>query len=312
MKKITVITPCYNEYDNVQDCYNAVVSIFKEELPTYKLEYIFADNASSDNTVSILEKIADKDDRVKVIVNANNFGVFRSMFNALLSSSGDAAIPLLPADMQDPPSIIPKFVKKWEEGYSVVYGQRKNREEFFIKNLSRKIYYRFINRYSVYRIPLDAGEYQLIDRKVINALKGFNDYYPYLRGMIAYCGFKSTGIKYSWGKRKMGISKAGISAMIDQGLNGMVFTTNIPIRVGIFFGLFLSIFSISYAAFNVFLYFYYGSLGTNKGTMTLIVALFFFSGVQLFFISLVGEYVASINSQVRKGPLVIEERRINF
>lgn len=311
-KKISVVTPCYNEEESIEACYNEVNKLFENQLADYELEYIFSDNCSSDNTVAILEKIADQDKRIKVIVNANNFGVFRSMYNALISTSGDAVIPFLPADMQDPPELIIDFVKEWQKGNMVVYGQRVNRQEPFLKRSARNIYYKFINRYSKVNHPLNAGEFQLLDRQVVNALKLFDDYQPYVRGMIASCGFKSTGIPYTWRRREKGMSKAGLAAMIDQGFNGIVSSTNAPIRIGMIVGLFLSLLSIGFAFYNVFLYFLSPVEIANKGIMTLITGLFFLSGVQLFFTALVGEYVASINSQVRKGPTVIELKRINF
>jgi glycosyltransferase involved in cell wall biosynthesis len=311
-KKISVVTPCYNEEENVTTCYEEIKALFDNELKDYDREHIFCDNASVDGTVKILEGIAANDPSVKVIVNANNFGVFRSMFNGLLSTSGDAVVPFMPADLQDPPEVIPLFVAKWEEGYKVVYGQRNEREEFWFKRMLRGIYYRFIKRYSSVNQPLDAGEFQLIDKQVVTALRQFDDYQPYLRGMIFSCGFKSTGIPYRWKRRMKGVSKAGLLAMFDQGLNGMVSSTNVPIRFGMIIGILISIFSVGYALFNILLYIFAEEPLADKGIMTLIVALFMLSGIQIFFTSLVGEYVASIHSQVRKGPLVIEEKRINF
>jgi len=310
-KTISIVTPCYNEQDNVEIAYKTVAALFDGPLKDYQLEYIFADNASDDETVARLEAIAAKDPRVKVIVNANNFGVFRSMFNGLLATSGDASIPFLPADLQDPPSLIPEFVKLWEQGYKVVYGQRDKREEPFVKSMLRKLYYRFVARMSKNKAPLDAGEFQLIDRQVVDALRQYDDYQPYLRGMIAACGFKSTGIKYTWAKRERGLSKAGLFAMFDQGLNGMVSSTAFPIRIGMMAGLVISALSILFAFLNVILYLFDNNIA-DRGIMTLIVGTFFFGGVQLFFVCLVGEYVASIHSQVRRGPLVVEDRRINF
>lgn len=311
-KLISIVTPCFNEEASVAACHKAVKDLFSNELKGYDYEHIFCDNHSTDDTVKNLEAIAKKDKNVKIIVNANNFGVFRSMFNGLLATKGDAVVPFLPADLQDPPEVIPEFIKHWEEGYKVVYGQRSKREECFPKWMLRKIYYRVIKRFSNMDMPLDAGEFQLIDRQVVEALKQFDDHQPYLRAMIAACGFKSIGVKYTWKKREAGESKAGMFVLIHEALNGMVSTTHFPIRLGMIAGFGLSLLSILYAFLNVLLYFISSEPLADKGTMTVIVALFFFSGVQLFFISLVGEYVASIHSQVRKGPLVIEEKRVNF
>ncbi|KHD90011.1 MAG: hypothetical protein OM95_00335 [Bdellovibrio sp. ArHS] len=311
-KLISVVTPCFNEEENVQDCYKAIKKIFETQLSDYDYEHIFCDNASEDRTVFELEKIAAKDARVKVIVNASNFGFLRSMFNGVISAKGDAVIPMMPADLQDPPELIPTFVEYWKKGYKVVYGQRDKRDEPFLIETARKLYYKFVNRFSKAKIPLDAGEFQLIDRKVVEALKLFDDYEPYLRGLIAQCGFKSIGVKYFMKAREKGTAKGRLGLLFDLALNGIVSSTTVPIRVGLIFGFVMSLLSLGYAAFLMILFFVNGRSNVNAGMASLMVGLFLLSGIQLFFISLVGEYVASIHNQVRKGPLVIEERRINF
>ncbi|MEN0059442.1 MAG: glycosyltransferase family 2 protein [Bdellovibrio sp.] len=311
-KMISVITPCYNEEETVRECYEEIKKLFATQLPQYDYEHIFCDNASEDGTVSVLEELARGDKRVKVIVNANNFGFLRSMFNGVMSASGDAVIPMMPADLQDPPELIPVFADYWEKGYKVVYGQRDKREESFVKQTARKLYYKFVTRFAKTKIPLDAGEFQLIDRKVVEALRLFDDYEPYLRGMIASCGFKSIGVKYFMKKREKGEAKGKLLLLLDLGLNGIVSTTAIPIRMGLIFGFVMSFLSILYAVFQLVLYFFTSHSQLHKGMASVLIGLFLLSGIQLFFISLVGEYVASIHAQVRKGPLVVEEKRINF
>lgn len=310
-KTISIITPCFNEELSIESCYLALKKIFDNELKHYKLEHIICDNCSTDNTVSILEKIAEKDNRVKIIINANNFGILRSMFNGLKNASGDAVIPFLPVDLQDPPEILIEFVKLWEQGYKVVYGQRTKRNENRLLCFIRKAYYRFIRRFSKIDIPVDAGEFQLLDRQVVEAVKQFDDYQPYMRGMIAACGFKSIGVSYTWQRREKGKSRLNFFNLLDHGLNGIVSTTIFPIRFAMTVGLLISTVSLLFAIFNVFLYYFDRPLAA-KGIMTLIVSVFFLGGIQLFFIALIGEYVASIHSQVRRGPLVVEDRRINF
>jgi glycosyltransferase involved in cell wall biosynthesis len=311
-KLISIVTPCYNEEENVETCYQAIKELFADKLKNYDYEHIFCDNASTDRTAEFLEKIAIKDSRVKVIINANNFGFLRSMFNGVINASGDAVVPFLPADLQDPPELIPTFVSHWEQGYRVVYGQRDKREEGFIILTCRKLYYKFVTRFAKTKIPLDAGEFQLIDRKVVDALKLFDDYEPYLRGLIASCGFKSIGVKYLMKKRERGTAKGRLGLLIDLGLNGIVSSTAFPIRVGLIVGFLMSFLSIMWAFVNLFLYFFTDRLHAVEGMTSVLVGLFLLSGIQIFFISLVGEYVASIHSQVRKGPLVVEDRRLNF
>ena len=313
MKKlITIITPCYNEELNVADCYESVKTLFNKELVQYDYEHIFCDNDSKDNTVRILEGLASADRNVKVIVNSRNYGPQRSTYNALLRARGDAVLVMLAADLQDPPEIIIQFAKKWEEGFEVIYGVRANREEHFIMKSIRRIYYRTLSRTSNIDIPIDAGEFQLVDRVVVDALRKYEDYYPYIRGMIADCGFRSIGIPYTWVTRKRGMSKNRLYHLVDQALNGLISYTNFPMRLCILVGSVISIASIIYSVVLLIINIIYFREISAPGIPTLIVSIFFFSGVQLLFLGIIGEYISAIHQQVRKKPLVIEKKTINF
>jgi glycosyltransferase involved in cell wall biosynthesis len=312
-KVISIVTPCYNEQDNVADCYEAVKRVFAEALPEYDHEHVFCDNASTDGTVGVLRQLAARDPRVKVIVNARNFGPFCSTFNGLMSTTGDAVVVLLAADLQDPPELVVEFVRRWEEGHEVVYGIRQRREEGFLMHRVRRLYYWTVSKFADITIPPNVGEFQLIDRKVVEALRQFDDHYPYIRGMIANCGFRATGIAYTWKARKRGFSKNRLYHLIDQGLNGLVSFTKVPLRLCLLGGFTLAALSILYALVNLAIHLlWYGGGLAQPGIPTLIVALFFFSGVQMFFFGLLGEYMAAVHFQVRKRPLVIERERINF
>jgi len=310
MKLISVVSPCFNEEDNVEACHAAVREIFARDLPGYRLEHVFVDNCSTDRTVEILRGIAAADPDVKVIVNARNFGVFRSAFNGLRYATGDAIVVLLPVDLQDPPELIPEFVKLWESGYEVVAGARANREETFALRNARKIFYRVVNRLSDFEIAPDVGEFQLIDRKVLDAVLQHDDRYPYIRGIIAGCGFRRIIVPYVWKARKRGVSKHNFLMLVDQALNAIFAFTRAPMRLCTFAGLGISIFCVLFSLLSVLLYFL-GSDLVPRGTTTIIVALFFLSGIQLLFIGMLGEYVIAIQAQVRGGPLVIERERIN-
>jgi hypothetical protein len=173
------------------------------------------------------------------------------------------------------------------------------------------VYYRLVSRLSGIEIPLDVGEFQLVDRKVLQALLQHEDHYPYIRGMIANCGFRSTGVSYVWKARKRGISKNRMYHLIDQGLNGMISFTNVPMRVAMFVGFAVALFSLLFAAFTFAVHLFTHGQLTAPGIPTLIVALFFFGGVQLMFLGIIGEYVSAIHSQVRKRPLVVERDTVN-
>ena len=314
MKKICIISPCYNEEANIQLCYEAVREVFQKQLPNYEYEQVFVDNASIDKTVSVLRKIAVQDKRVKVIINSRNYGPFRSTFNALKSVEGDAVLVMLPVDLQDPPELIPQFIQHWEKGAKIVYGQRTNREESFFVRKLRGWYYRTVRAFADISIPVDTAEFQLIDKQVHQALIRSNDAYPYIRGMIANCGFSDASIMipYTWQARKRGISKNRFYNLIDQGLNGIISFTNVPLRMVTFVGFTIASLSLLYAIIQLLLNLLAPGPLAGPGIPTLIVAIFFFSGIQMFIIGLLGEYIGAIHNQVRRGPDVIEKERINF
>ena len=311
-KRISIVTPVFNEEDTIADCRAAVRELFAERLAGYEHEHVFCDNASTDQTVSLLRKLAEDDPQVRVILNARNFGAFRSIFNALLATRGDAVVPLLAADLQDPAEVIAEFVKKWEEGHEVVYGIRSNREEGLLLRSARKLYYRLVNRWADLYIPPDVGEFQLIDRVVVEALRQCDDYYPYLRGLIASCGFRAVGVPFTWRARKKGRSKNRLYHLVDQGLNGLISFTNIPMRLCMLFGITIAVVSLLVALVTFVVNLIYYQTLAPPGIPTLVVAIFFFAGLQLFFFGVLGEYISAIHFQVRKRPLVVERERINF
>lgn len=311
MKKLSIITPCYNEEMSVFECHERLSNVMKSHLPNYEYEHIFADNSSSDNTVINLKRIASEDNRVKIIVNSRNVGPFRNMWNAMKSASGDAIVPLLPADLQDPPEIIPEFVRRWEQGDLIVYGIRSNRQESFVMRFLRNIYYRFICRFAEAVIPRNSGEFLLADKRVIKSVLEVDDTYPYIRGLIAQTAAQSSSVNYTWEKRKYGKSRNSFIDLLDQAINGLVSTSRVPARIALVFGFLLSLVGILGGVATVVL-----SLTTHQqispGIPTLIVAVFCFSGFQLLFLGLIGEYVLSIHSQIRRTPAMFELERVNF
>jgi glycosyltransferase involved in cell wall biosynthesis len=313
VKTISIISPCWNEADNVEVCRAAVKALFAENGPLagYRREHIFSDNASSDGTVELLRKMAAGDPDVKVILNARNYGPFRSNFNALRAATGDAVVVFLPVDLQDPPEMIVEFVRLWESGVEIVAGARANREESMLLRACRGTFYRLVRALSDIDMPIDVGEFQLLDRKVWQAVVNHDDHYPYIRGIIASVGFRRVIVPYTWAARKRGLSKNNLPRLVDQALNGIISFTNVPLRICTFAGIGLAAACFLYALVSVGLALS-GSAHAPRGTMTMIVALFFLSGVQMSFLGILGEYVTSIHAQVRKRPLVVERERINM
>lgn len=311
MRKISIITPCYNEELNVDMCAQELAKVFLESLPNYEYEHIFADNASTDKTLENLKKLAAGNKNIKVISNSRNVGPFRNMWNAMKSATGDAVIPLLPADLQDPPSVIPQLVKGWEDGFMVTYGVRANREESLLMRAARGLYYRIIRKFASAVIPINSGEFLLADRRVINSILEVDDQYPYIRGLIAQTGVASTSVPYTWVKRRHGKSKNNFIALIDQAINGFVSTSRVPARLALLGGFLMSGLGLLYAMFTIGMVWFSDS-SFPVGVPTIIVGIFLLGGIQLLFLGIIGEYVLSIHGQVRRAPAMFEVERINF
>lgn len=310
-KLISIITPCFNEVHCVESCISEVRLIMTKELPDYDYEHIFVDNKSEDSTVQKIKDFATHDSRIKLIVNSRNIGPFRNIWNGLKNAKGDIIVPMIPADLQDPPSAIPSMVKNWEAGSLVVYGVRSKRLESFLMRKTRAAYYRLIKKFSGFDIPLNSGEFLLADRKIIDSILKVDDEYPYIRGLIAQTGAQYSSVAYTWGRRTKGESKNSIVSLVDQGLNGFISTTRIPARIIMLIGFIVSLIAFI-AAFVMFLIFLISPVRPAMGIPTLIVVVLFFGGLQLLFLGIIGEYVLSINSQVRRRPPAFDVERINL
>ena len=310
-KKLSVITPCFNEVENVEICARELRLVMELELPEYAYEHIFADNASTDATFAKLTQLAMEDKRIKVIQNSRNVGPFGNMWNALKSASGSAVVPMLPADLQDPPSVIPSLVRNWESGDLIVYGIRANREESILMRSARGIYYRIIRKFASAVIPINSGEFLLADKRVIDSIIVLEDEYPYIRGRIAQTGVRSSSVSYTWVSRKRGKSKNSFLQLIDQAVNGFVSTSRMPARLALLCGFFFS-FAGLIGALITLVTFFFGRHGAPPGTPLIIVSVFLFGGMQLLFTGLIGEYILSIHGQVRPNPPMFEISKLNF
>jgi len=309
MKLISIVTPCYNEEENVEEIYKEIKKIFSH-LPKYKYEHIFIDNASSDSTVSILKKIAQKDRHLKIIVNARNFGWIRSPFYAMLQAKGDAVV-LLVADLQDPPPLIKNFIAKWEEGYKVVIGVKTGSEENWFMRTLRGSFYKFVSKISEIELVNNFMGFGLYDRKVIEVLRQMDDSYPYFRGLVAEIGFEMAKIEYKQSARKRGLPSSNFYRLLDVAILGITSYSRAPLRLMTVMGMILSVISLLIAVVYIFLKIFLWS-NYSLGIATLVIGFFFFSSVQLFFIGIIGEYIGIIHTRLLKRPLVIEKERINF
>ncbi len=309
MKLITIVSGCYNEEENVGELYQQLVRVW-HDLPEYEFEIIFIDNHSEDRTVDVLRGIAACDKRVKVIVNARNFGHIRSGYYALLQSRGDAVIGMA-SDLQDPPAMIKDFIRKWEEGYKIVAAVKKTSRESGLMFAIRSFYYGLLGKLSdIKQIPNFTG-FGLYDRRVIEIVRGLNDPYPYFRGIIADIGFEPALIEYAQPARKRGITKNNFYTLFDLALLGMTSHSKVPLRLATMLGFLIAVLSLLVAG----IYFIYKLVFWNSfsvGQAPLVIGIFFLGAVQLFFLGIVGEYVGAIHTQVLNRPLVVEKERINF
>lgn len=295
-QKISIVTPCFNEEMNVFDVYSQVREIMVMMSLQYGVEgiemtyeHLFIDNCSTDRTVEILRGISAKDRNVKVLVNSRNFGHIRSGHYALLSASGDAVI-LMPADLQDPPMMIPEFIRIWKTGFDVVMGIKAKSKENMLMFAVRKIYYYVVKLLSD-EVPqvMNFSGYGLYDKKVIAALREIKDPYPYLRGLIGEIGFSRYGLPYEQNKRKRGKSKNNFYVLYDFAMLGIVSQSKILARL-------MMIAAIA-------------SMVSGIVFKSLLLGV---SAVQLFFMGILGEYIINIYSFSKNRPMVFIKEKINF
>lgn len=310
MKKlISVVTPCYNEEENLLDLCGQIKAIFAT-LPDYEYEHIIIDHASTDNSEVILRDLAAKDQNIKVILNSRNFGHIRSPVHAILQARGDAVV-LMASDLQDPPELIPRLLGQWEAGFQVVKAVKDKSLESPLFFLIRKAYYDLVNSLSSIRLTKNHTGAGLYDRCIVEALRQIKDPYPYFRGLISEVGFKSADVFFTQPTRKRRLTKNNFYTLYDPAMLGITNHSKVPLRMCTWMGFTMS----ACCLFVAFVYFVAKLLFWNTftlGTAPVVVGLFFFMSLQLAFLGLIGEYIGSIHTQVLGRPLVFERERINF
>jgi glycosyltransferase involved in cell wall biosynthesis len=308
-KLISIVVPVFNEQDNILPLYEALVPVLASLEDRYDFEIVFTDNHSTDNTFSILRRLAARDRRIRALRFSRNFGFQRSILTGYNHARGDAAIQM-DCDLQDPPSIIPVFLQKWEEGYQVVYGERTTRKEPWLTSTSRKIFYRLIDMLSEHPLPLDAGDFRLIDRCVLNELKSLNDEQPYLRGTIATLGFNQIGIPYDRDERQRGESKFNLRQLFGLALDGILNHSVVPLRIATYLGL-----AVALATFGAVLFYVIGRIffaqSWPPGFATLTVLILGSLSLNAMFLGIIGEYIGRIYRQMKKGPLTVIQEEID-
>src|SRR5574344_2005970 len=320
MKNISVLIPCFNEEENVaeisksveREITQSVINVKTDEKgkSKYEWEIVFIDNNSTDNTRTLLREICAGNEKIKAIFNAKNFGQFNSPYYGMCQCTGDCVITMC-CDFQDPVAMIPVLIDEWEKGAKIVSCIKTHSKENKLMRFFRSIYYRMIKKMSnVEQIEHFTG-FGLYDKSFINVLRNLHDPTPFLRGIVAELGFKRKDIEYTQEKRKHGKTHNNFYTLYDAAMLSFTSYTKVGLRIATFIGFFFSFVSMIIAV--VYLIYKLVHWTTfSAGMAPIVIGVFFLSGIQLFFLGFIGEYVMAINARVMNRPLVIEEERINF
>ncbi len=310
MKKISIVTGCYNEEGNLLELYRQVMEVLGELADRYTYEIIIADNDSTDQSPTILRELAARDKNVKVIFNSRNFGPDRSGYNALMQACGDAVVTMA-SDLQNPPCLIKDFIEQWEQGHKVVMAIKSQSEESPIQHALRTMYYKTLANLSDVKLVSHFTGFGLYDRQVVEILRDLDDPYPYFRGLIADIGFQPAMIEFVQPARKHGKSKSNLPYLYEEAMLGLTSYTKLPLRLATIVGFFAALMSFLVGMVYLIYKLLFWSNFT-VGTAPVTIGLFFLGAVQLIFLGLLGEYISMIYIQVLKRPLVYEKERLNF
>ncbi|MEI3347535.1 MAG: glycosyltransferase family 2 protein [Dysosmobacter sp.] len=310
MKTISVTIPCWSEEKSIRQMYDRLMKVFHDQLPQYDYEIIFVDDYSPDNTRNEIRKLCQEDHKVKAVFNARNFGFNRNVFATMQYGSGDATFMLF-GDLQDPPEILPQFVKEWEAGHKVVVGQKNKSDESKIMYSMRTIYYDLIGKLSDSKQIQHFNGFGLYDKAFIDVMRQIDDPNPYLKGLVSEFGMNIKIVQYKQAASNRGKSGFNFMKYYDVAMLGITSYTKILMRVATFFGAILGIFSACLAVF-VLISKLLNWGAYPYGTAATLIGVFFIGAVQLFFMGILGEYVLSINTRSMRRPLVVIGEKINF
>ncbi len=305
--EISAIVPSYNEEKNVPLIYERLTKVLSQINPNY--EIIFINDSSKDNTLSVIKTIAQEDSHVKYISFSRNFGHQIAVSAGIDLCKGNAVV-IIDADLQDPPELILEMYKKYKEGYKVVYARRKTREgETWFKKATAKIFYRILAAMTSIEIPVDVGDFRLIDKVVVKQLKNMPEKSKYLRGQISWIGYKQTFVEYHRDARIYGKTNYPLKKMIRLALDGITAFSDKPLKMASAIGIISAIIALLAIIYALLSHFIFDS--SVSGWTSLIISVLFIGGVQLITIGIIGEYIARINNDVRNRPLyIIEEQNI--
>jgi dolichol-phosphate mannosyltransferase len=307
---ISLVLPAYNEEPNIRPLFERLHPILTQLSDRFRFEFVVTDNHSTDRTFALLKEIADADARVRVFRLSKNFGFQRSILTGYMQCRGDAAIQL-DVDLQDPPELIPEFLDRWQAGADVVYGVRIERSEGPVITFARRIFYRLIDLLSEDKLPVDAGDFRLISRRVIDLVCAYRDANPYLRGTIATLGFEQIGVPYARNARKFGESKFPFSKLLSLALDGILNHSTVPLRFATYFGLVTSVLTVilmlCYAFVRLIL-----RAEWPAGFTTLAALILLSISINAMLLGIIGEYLGRMYRQVREAPVSIIESVVDY
>jgi glycosyltransferase involved in cell wall biosynthesis len=305
---ISILVPVLNEAGNILPLYEALERVMSQVSDRYDFELLFTDNHSDDRTFPILEELARQDDRIRVYRFSRNFGFQQSILTGYLNARGDAVVQI-DCDLQDPPELILKFIEAWQQGYQVVYGVRRSRQEAWLLNKARGLFYSLVDLLSECPLPHHAGDFRLVARPLIEEIRRMDDPAPYLRGAIASLGFDQTGVPYDRHERQRGSSKFNFRSLAALAVDGILSTSIIPLRVATFAGLIISFLTVCAIAVYAVLALFYGK-GWPSGFATITLLLLLGISVNSLFLGILGEYLGRIYKQSKKQPISIVQYSI--
>jgi dolichol-phosphate mannosyltransferase len=307
-KLISIVIPVYNEKLVIPELINQLTKFINKN-KKYNFEIILVENGSSDNSFILLQEFAKKDSRIKILQLSKNFGCDGGIAAGMRFATGDACVIMM-ADLQEPINLINQFLKKWEEGYEIVYGVVKKRTGGLIRNFNSILFYKIINSFTNNMFPENASDFRLIDKKVYQTINNTSEQNKYLRGLIMWTGFKNIGIPFDRTKRFAGKSKADFKTALYVALNGIFSFSYLPLRFVSVLGIGITFISFLMIVFYLYLYFVHGREAPGAATMILLTLSLF--GILFFILGIISEYLARIYDEVKNRPSFIVNKKINL
>ena len=309
--EISVVTPCFNEEENILNCVNELRDAMKKFLPKVSYEHICVDNNSTDSTFQKLLDISAKDKKVKVIRNSRNVGALYNSWIGMQNCNGNYIVPALVADLQDPPTLIPQMYEELKrKEVLVVYAVMSDRQDNF--KFMRKVFYKFIKKFAYTDLPKNTTEFLMADRRVIQSVLDTNDYYPYTRGLVGLTSVASSSLYYTRKARARGKSHENFSTLINHAFNAFISTSALLPKFLTLSGIIISLVSLSFATYNFIGFLFFPDQIVSRGVPTLLIAIFFLSGINFLFLGLLSEYIHATYRQVRQSPKSFITHKINF